>query len=162
MSYAVKKALASYGQNSVDMAVASASPLKLVVMLYEGAIKAVGLAKHHMQAGNIADKGQSISKAIAIIDEGLRQSLDVEKGGELGQNLDALYEHMIAQLLKANIENKVDILDHVNQLLIDLKSAWDTIEQNSRGTTITPPPAPPPAQGDDSAGNRSALSYGRA
>ncbi|GGP18607.1 flagellar export chaperone FliS [Silvimonas iriomotensis] len=161
MSYAVKKALASYGQNSVDMAVASASPLKLVVMLYEGAIKAVGLAKHHMQAGNIADKGQSISKAIAIIDEGLRQSLDVEKGGELGKNLDALYEHMVAQLFKANIENNVQILDHVNKLLIDLKSAWDTIEQNSRGTTVTPPPPATPAPGDDAA-NRSALSYGRA
>ncbi|GGP24595.1 flagellar export chaperone FliS [Silvimonas amylolytica] len=161
MSYAVKKALASYGQNSVDMAVASASPLKLVVMLYEGAIKAVGLAKFHMQAGNIADKGQSISKAIAIIDEGLRQSLDVEKGGELGKNLDALYEHMVAQLFKANIENNADMLDHVSKLLTDLKSAWDTIEQNSRGTGATPPPAAPSAQDDDAA-NRSALSYGRA
>jgi flagellar protein FliS len=115
-----------------------------------------------MQAGNIADKGQSISKAIAIIDEGLRQSLDVEKGGELGQNLDALYEHMIIQLFQANIDNKVEPLDHVSKLLVDLKSAWDTIEQNSRGATTTPPAAPPPAAGGDDAANRNALSYGRA
>ncbi|MDR3429062.1 MULTISPECIES: flagellar export chaperone FliS [Silvimonas] len=160
MSYAAKKALQSYGQISVDAAVSSSSPLKLVVMLYEGAIKAVLLAKYHMQEGHIADKGLSISKAIAIIDEGLRQSLDVEKGGELGQNLDALYQHMTEQLLQANLENRVDMLDHVAKLLTDLKSAWDTIEANSR----TVAPVAPPVQADAAAtaANRDALSYGRA
>ncbi|GAB7125679.1 flagellar export chaperone FliS [Silvimonas sp. JCM 19000] len=161
MSYAVKKALKQYGDNSLDVAVESASPLKLVVMLYEGAIKAVGLARYHMEAGHIPDKGKAISHAISIIDQGLRQSLDKSKGGDLAENLDQLYRYMTEQLLLANIHNKLETLDHVGKLLGELKESWDQIEAGSRAgaqpVAETPPPAAANANND-----RGTLSYGRA
>ena len=158
MSYAVKKALQQYGNNSLDAAVETASPLKLVVMLYEGAIKAVGLARYHMEQNHIADKGMAISKAIAIIDEGLRQSLDKTKGGELAENLDQLYRYMVDQLLQANIHNKLDVLEHVGRLLAELKESWDTIEAGSRAGAVPVAEAPAPTPAAD----RGTLSYGRA
>lgn len=158
MSYAVKKALQQYGNNSLDAAVETASPLRLVVMLYEGAIKAVGLARYHMEQGHIADKGMAISKAIAIIDEGLRQSLDKSKGGDLAENLDQLYRYMVDQLLQANIHNKLDVLEHVGKLLGELKESWDTIEAGSRAGAAPAVEAPAPTPSAD----RGTLSYGRA
>lgn len=128
MALMMKKALNAYGQAGLAASVESASPHRLIIMLYEGAIKAVTLAKIHMQSGAIAEKGAAISKAIAIIEEGLRLSLDKEKGGELAENLDALYDYLAMQLLDANINNRIEQLDQVNRLLNDLKDAWELID----------------------------------
>lgn len=128
MNISARKALNAYGQNSLDAAVSAASPHKLVVLLYEGAIKAISLAKIHMENGATAERGAAISKAIAIIEEGLRLSLDKEKGGELAENLDALYDYMARQLLEANIHNKLEPLDVVLKLLVDIKEAWEGID----------------------------------
>lgn len=127
MNAIVRKALHAYGAQSLETEVAAASPHRLILMLYDGAIKAVNMAKAYMQNGQIAEKGAAISKAIAIIDEGLRLSLDKERGGELVHNLDALYAYMTQQLLLANIHNQVDTLDEVCGLLASLKEAWESI-----------------------------------
>jgi flagellar secretion chaperone FliS len=147
-----KKALNAYGRNSLDTAVESASPHRLIVMLYDGAIKAVSLAQIHMGNGAIAEKGAAISKAIAIIEEGLRLALDLEKGGELAENLDALYEYMTQRLLEANLNNRSDLLDEVGSLLLDLKTAWDVIDPALSGL----PDAVEPEQ------RAAPLSYGKA
>lgn len=153
MNSVKRKALSAYEQNSLDIAVESASPHRLVVMLFEGAIKAVTLAKMHMQAGAIPDKGAAISKAIAIIEEGLRVALDKEKGGELAANLDALYEYMARELLEGNIRNDETKLDTALHLLTELKEAWESID-----------PAKQPAERTSSASDvqrAQPLSYGR-
>jgi flagellar protein FliS len=111
-----------------DIAVETASPHKLISMLYEGAILAIVKAKAYMQNGEIAAKGESISRAMAIINLGLLASLDTSVGGELAQNLQMLYEYMSRTLLEANIENNPSKLDEVSGLLRDLKGAWDAIE----------------------------------
>lgn len=128
MSPVMKKALKAYGQNGLAASVEAASPHKLIVMLFEGAIKSISLAKIHMENCATAEKGAAISKAIAIIEEGLRLSLDKEKGGELAENLDALYDYMARQLLEANIHNKLEPLDVVLKLLVDIKEAWEGID----------------------------------
>lgn len=128
MSPVMKKALKAYGQVSLAASVETASAHRLIVMLYDGAIKAISLAKIHMGNGATAEKGAAISKAIAIIEEGLRLSLDKEKGGELAENLDALYDYMARQLLEANIYNKLEPLDVVLKLLVDIKEAWEGID----------------------------------
>ncbi|QLI80126.1 flagellar export chaperone FliS [Chitinibacter fontanus] len=127
MSAQVRRAMAAYSSQSLDADVNTASPHRLIVLLYDGAIKAVTIAKLHMQNMNIGEKGAAISKAISIIEEGLRLSLDRESGGELAQNLDALYEYIAYLLLEANIQNDIEKLDTALSLLKDLKESWDSI-----------------------------------
>lgn len=117
----------AYAKVGIETGVIAASPHRLIVMLFDGAIVAVSSAKQHMQSGSIAAKGQSISKAITIIDSGLRASLDRDTGGEIAQGLDSLYEYMSGRLLEANATNNVDILDEVQRLLEDLRGAWNAI-----------------------------------
>lgn len=127
MNAMTRNAMNAYTQVGVENSILNASPHKLIAMLFDGAILAISQGKLHMQQGNVAAKGESISKAIAIIDEGLKISLDEKVGGELVTNLRALYEYMSSRLLMANFKNDVDGLDEVVRLLVDLKGAWDAI-----------------------------------
>ena len=81
-----------------------------------------------MAQKSIAAKGQSISKAIMIIESGLKISLDVKAGGELGTRLAALYDYMCDRLLRANLHNRTEILEEVSRLLTELRDAWAQIK----------------------------------
>ncbi len=118
---------AAYRKVGLETQLESASPHKLVVMLFDGAVVAVGNAQRYMENKEIAAKGQSISKAIDIIANGLQASLDIESGGEIAIQLDALYEYMGRRLLHANLRNDLAALKEVSTLLMDLKSAWEKI-----------------------------------
>ncbi len=117
----------AYAKVGIETGVNAASPHKLIVMLYDGALVSIATAINQMKAGNISAKGAAISKAIMIIDSGLRASLDKKVGGEIAQGLDALYEYMGTRLLQANLKNDVDILEEVQRLLMDLRGAWNAI-----------------------------------
>lgn len=132
----------AYAKIGVETGVTTASPHSLIVMLFEGAMVAVASAIHHMHAGDIPNKGLAISKAISIIESGLRASLNKEVGGEIALNLDSLYGYMSNRLLVANLKNQPELLEEVYQLLKDLKTAWDSI-----GATVknaAPMPDAPP------------------
>jgi flagellar secretion chaperone FliS len=116
-----------YAKVGLETGVSSASPHSLIVMLFDGALIAVATALQNMKAGNIAAKGQAISKAITIIDSGLRASLNKEVGGDIAKNLDALYEYMSNRLLLANLKNQPEMLEEVLGLIRELKSAWEAI-----------------------------------
>lgn len=122
-----RTAISSYQKVGVESAVTAADPHKLISMLYQGALLAVANAKNGILRKDISAKGKAISHAIAIIDDGLNASLDKKVGGELAQNLSALYDYMGSRLLTANIKNDVTALDEVTVLLTDLKGAWDSI-----------------------------------
>ncbi|SIQ84363.1 flagellar protein FliS [Janthinobacterium sp. TND4EL3] len=117
----------AYAKVGLETGIVSASPHKLIVMLYDGALVAVLSAQMHMKSGNIPEKGKSISKAIQIIDNGLRASLDKKAGGQIAEGLDALYEYMSARLLAANIHNDLALLEEVQRLLTDLRETWNAI-----------------------------------
>lgn len=123
----VHNAVSAYAKAGVDARVPSASPHELILMLYEGAIKAILFAKMYMSQKEIAPKCEMIAKAIAIIDQGLKISLDEKVGGELAQNLKALYDYMCGQLVLANLNNEPQYLDEVSHLLGELKGAWEAI-----------------------------------
>jgi flagellar protein FliS len=129
----------AYARVGVETGVAAASPHKLIVMLFEGAMVAISSAIQQMQAGDVQAKGKSISKAITIIDEGLRASLDKKVGGEIALNLDALYEYMSNRLVIANLKNQPAILDEVYQLLRGLKDAWESIAPAPSAASAQPP-----------------------
>jgi len=126
----------AYAKVGMETGVLAASPHKLIVMLFDGALTAIGAALTSMRSGNIGDKGKSISKAIMIIDSGLRASLDKKAGGEIAESLDALYEYMSARLLQANLKNEPDILEEVQRLLTELRDAWNAIADTPEAKTI--------------------------
>ncbi|MBI1396956.1 MAG: flagellar export chaperone FliS [Betaproteobacteria bacterium] len=154
MNAVIDNALQTYARLSVETGVEGASPEMLIVMLYDGAIRALNLARPEMERGNIPEKGRLVSKAIDIIDVGLRGALDDGAGGEIARNLASLYDYMGQQLLHANVNNDVGAVDEVCGLLRELKEAWETLvarQQQERTAAMT-------AQ---SAG-RAATSYGKA
>lgn len=121
------KGVQAYAKVSLDTGIAAADPHRLILMLFEGARVAIVNARAGMQRGDIPAKGVSISKAISIIDEGLKASLDLKAGGPLADQLSGLYEYMVRRLFFANAENSVEALDEVSRLLGELHEAWKAI-----------------------------------
>jgi flagellar protein FliS len=133
----MQRGVNAYAKVGLETSVISASPHKLIVLLYDGALAAIKSAANHMAAGRIAEKGEAIGKALDIINNGLRASLDKKGGGEIAANLDALYVYMAQRLLTASVQNKTAMLEEVQSLLADLRDAW---------TQIGEKPAPANAQ----------------
>lgn len=117
----------SYAKVGVDVAIETSDPHRLVLMLFDGAMAAVSLARVHMEAGDVPQKGAAISKAIDLISSGLKASLDMASGGELAERLAALYDYMAQRLLFANLKNSSAALDEVSELLRSLRDAWAQI-----------------------------------
>lgn len=137
MYSSMNNAVSAYQRIGVETGVESADPHKLILMLFEGAQEALAKARMHMQHNEIAEKGQMISKAIMIIDHGLKASLDMNAGGDLAIKLQALYDYMTHRLLVANIQNNTEIVNEVNMLLSELHGAWNEIRQfNGTQTAI--------------------------
>ena len=117
----------AYEQVSLETSVNQASPHQLIVLLFDGALNAIKLAKLYIEKGNISGKGVAISKAINIIDNGLKSCLDMEKGGEIAANLDDLYHYISHQLVLANLHNDVAKLDSCYDLLNNIAQSWREI-----------------------------------
>jgi flagellar protein FliS len=126
-----------YGKLDKELGVACADPHRLIAMLFDAAISSIATAQAHMAGRRIAEKGRAVTRAIRIISEGLRASLDRGAGGELAERLDALYDYMERRLVEANARNDAAIFNEVIGLLNDLAAAW-------RKAAPTPPAAPAP------------------
>ena len=114
----------AYANIGLETQVLSASPEHLITLLFDGARAAIMKARLHMQNNNIEGRGIAISKAIDIVDSGLKVSVDLEAGGELAKNLVATYELIIRNLLLANLNADAEKLDLAERLLTDIGSAW--------------------------------------
>jgi len=119
-------AVQNYASVKVHSGVESASPHRLIQMLFEGALERIAQAKGAMLQNQIARKGELIGKATAIVG-GLQGSLSDKDGGGLAENLDSLYDYIIRRLTQANFENNPEYLDECGRLLGEIKSAWDAI-----------------------------------
>jgi flagellar protein FliS len=133
-----RAAISAYKDVGIETSVLGADPHQLTTMLFEGALLAISNAKHDMVEKNHATKGKSISKAIAIIGEGLNASLDKKVGGELAQNLSSLYDYMVQRLVHANVTNDPAVLDEISGLLTELKDAWESIRPQVVKTAAWP------------------------
>src|SRR5689334_21862705 len=107
MPSAMNNAISAYQRIGVETSIESADSHRLILILFEGAQEALTKARLHMQHKEIAEKGQMISKAIMIIDHGLKASLNMNAGGDLAIKLMLLYDYMTHRLLVANIQNIV-------------------------------------------------------
>jgi len=122
-----RRPIDAYAQVGVETGVASADPHRLILMLFDGTLAAIAAAKLAMARGEVEAKGSAITKAIAIVDGGLKASLDVRAGGALAERLAELYDYMLRQLLAANLRNDMTLLDEVARLLQELRGAWAQI-----------------------------------
>ncbi len=132
------KAFKAYQQTSVT----TAKPDKVLLMLYEGCIKFIRVAKLKINERKIADKGKSISKALAIVSE-LINTLDHEVGGQLARDLEALYMFMMDKLIEANLNNKIEDLEVVEKLMVTLYEAWTDVVNNPRPDGVPSPTLQP-------------------
>jgi len=124
-----RSALQQYNQVRAHVQTEGASPHRLIQILMDGAIEKINVAKGLIERRDITEKVRNINWALSMID-GLRQSLDIEKGGEIANNLESLYDYMQRRLIVANAENDPSILDEVVGLMFEIKSAWDAVPEN--------------------------------
>ena len=118
---------AAYQRVGVETGVETADPHKLILMLFEGALVAIAQASSAMRAGNLRVKGESVSKAIQIVEQGLKASVDENAGGGLARQLRLLYDYISERLLFASMRNQPAGLDEATRLLGQLRDAWSQI-----------------------------------
>src|SRR3954471_1143966 len=101
----------------------SRSPLELVVMLYDGALRFVGEARDGAARGDRVARIRGVSKAIAIVNE-LQSTLNLDAGGDVAKQLDSMYLYVIGRLVDCNTKNDATALDEVQRLLTTLREGW--------------------------------------
>lgn len=117
----------AYARVGLESGILAASPHQRISMLFDHYQAAIRMARLQMQAGNIAEKGKAITRAVNIVSQGLRGSLDLEQGGEMARQLDDLYDFVVRLLLRAHLENDEASLNSAAELLGPIASAWTAI-----------------------------------
>ncbi|OOE99097.1 flagellar export chaperone FliS [Salinivibrio sp. IB643] len=130
----MRGSLQAYKKVSVDSQLSAASPHKVIQMLMAGAIERLIQGKAAMAQGNLSVKGERLGKALDIIIN-LRACLSMDEGGDIADNLDAIYDFMIRQVSAANLDNTPEPIDDVIELLREIKSAWDQIPSEYHNMT---------------------------
>ena len=109
-----------------ESALADASPHKLIEMLLDGALESIAKATGALTADNVVVLGESLGKAVSIVDS-LQAMLDGDRGGEIAGNLGQLYEYIGRRLLQVSRDRDPEILREVAGLLREIKSGWDAM-----------------------------------
>ena len=125
------KGINAYRKGNLKQDVSEADPHKLTLMLLQGALDRIAYAKGAMERKELIEKADYISKASAIIIH-LRDTLDLELGGEVANNLFSLYNYMVEQLGNAHVKNDLKILDEVSSLLTPIRDAWVQIPEEAK------------------------------
>ncbi|MEW6706700.1 MAG: flagellar export chaperone FliS [Pseudomonadota bacterium] len=134
MSFGRPQHLANvYKQVGVQSSVASASAHQLVQMLFDGFVDAVTLAQTAMRAGQVEAKGRAVTRAVRILDEGLKASLNLKEGGRLAADLHDLYAYTTLRLTQANLRNDERALQECLSLIQPLREAWAAIADQVQG-----------------------------
>jgi flagellar secretion chaperone FliS len=115
--------LTQYARQYEQTQVVTSSGVQLIVLLYDGAIQSLEIARREIQAKNVREKARHLGRAIAIIGE-LNSVLDYEQGGEIARSLRRLYDYMLAELVEANARNNEKRLDVPLRCLSTLREAW--------------------------------------
>jgi flagellar protein FliS len=122
-AYPRSSSLAAYRSVAAHSGVDAADPHRLITMLMDGALERVASARGAMEHGQVDARNRLIHRAVAIVEE-LRASLNLDAGGQIAANMADLYEYCGRQLLRANLENRPEMLDEVGNLLREIRGAW--------------------------------------
>ena len=130
----------AYQRINVETSMHTLDQHQLVSLLYEGVLTSLATARGALARGDVATKCNAISKAVRIIEEGLSTALDIEAGGELAQNLSALYDYSLRQLILANARNDDAMLGEVMRLIEPIAQSWNDIKNPGAVSAGTPGP----------------------
>ena len=117
-----------YAKVGLETDVQAASPHRLVAMLFDGVFDAMSQASLAIQAGNVELKGRALTRAVRILDEGLRAGLDLS-AGQLAADLRELYGYVCMRLTQANLKSDAGAIEECQRLLTPVREAWTTIGQ---------------------------------
>jgi len=141
-----------------ELAIKGATPVGLIVILYDMAIESLGHAKREIDNGNIEARTTDLNHVLLVIGE-LERSLNFEAGGEVAKRLAAFYDVARCKVLEANIKASKLVIDRLSDVLCSLRDAWKIVEQKTAGKSgaelarETPRPSPvysaPSPQDDD-------------
>ena len=109
----------------------TSTPVERVILLYDKAIVLLQEAIDAINAGDVVRKVNAIVKADRIL-RVLNASLDMERGGEVAENLRKFYNHILDMLVVANAENNVDLLEAAIEMLKTVKVAWEEIKEKEQ------------------------------
>lgn len=121
------RAASAYKRVGIETSVDGADSHQLINLLFDAVLQALGATRDAMRRKDIAAKGQAICKAVRILDEGLKGTLNEEDGGEVAANLGKLYEYCCTRLTQANLNNDDAIVAEVQRLIEPVASAWKLI-----------------------------------
>lgn len=121
----------AYQQVGVQSVVDGASPHTLIQLLFEALDASLNAAKGAMQRGEIEEKGRQIGKAVRILEEGLKASLNLQQGGEVAQNLASLYDYSINQITLANLRNDLALLEAAQSVIFPIAQGWREMGQTT-------------------------------
>ncbi len=111
-----------------------ATPLQLVIMLYDGALRFLKQAQRAIQQDDLYHKNENLTKAQRIVAE-LLSCLDMEKGGEIAKNLFALYSYVYDQMVQANLNDDLEAIERSVKVLSDLRSSWVQLDEQAKAKT---------------------------
>jgi flagellar protein FliS len=133
-----RSAAAKYSAVRNQGLITDASPTRLVQIMFEHILSHLALAqkcmeriKDNLPVSDVVAKGTAIAKASRLIGQ-LNGSLDMERGGQIADNLRALYVYMLSRLILANLTNDTEIVAEVMKLLREIKAGWDQIVTDDR------------------------------
>lgn len=128
------KATSAYRSVAVETRADQHDQYQLVLMMFDAVLESLARARGAIQQGDVAGRVQHITKAIRIVHEGLRTSLDLEKGGDLAANLADLYSYCVMRMTQANAKADAPALEEVAGLIKPIADAW----REMRGGQPTP------------------------
>lgn len=127
-----RSATSAYRDLAATTRVTDADPHRLIELLFEGAIAAIGQARAAIGRGDLVGKLSAINSALKIVMEGLHVAVDQRRGGEIAENLDRLYEYVEMRLVQANSANDDEALVECSRILGELSEAWSAIAPSRR------------------------------
>lgn len=117
----------TYRNLAAETSVSQANPHQLVGLLFEALLQSLATAKGSILNKDIPAKGRAISRAVRLLEEGLKAGLDMERGGELALNLSSLYDFCIFRVTDANLRNDALMIEEVINLIRPVADGWSQI-----------------------------------
>ena len=136
MTYQMQnRAAQQYAATAVETAVSEASPHKLIELLYAGVVKNLKLTKHFIEQKNYEKKSEFSNKSLSIL-TALKSGVDLEKGGDVAENLYSLYDYCYRTVFVASTSNQVEKIDEVLEHLEGLYQAWQEMPDSIKKAPV--------------------------
>ncbi|WP_026972609.1 flagellar export chaperone FliS [Aliagarivorans marinus] len=126
-----KHGINQYRQVGIKDQISTADPHQITQLLMQAVLENLSVAKGCLERNDVANKGKPLAKATSIITS-LRDTLDHEKGGEIAQNLQDLYNYMLELISEASLSNSAERVEEVIQIFLPIKTAWDQIPESAK------------------------------